>query len=202
MKICNRCKVPKEDDDFRVRISKDKKYSFLNNTCKQCDNELAHIYYNKHKDEVAFKNKNSERVRRYAQSNVENIKLRHKTSEYLKKHNQWAKKWYYKMKDVINAKAKTKRETPEYKAYVVAYRERRKDRIYKQEVVSKKRYHEKNRDAITDRYAINLLRTQGYGTVEEIENNPELIEIKRSEILLSRIKTVKLKKKNEFSRSG
>jgi len=68
------------------------------------------------------------------------------------------------------------------------YYQKNKEKIYSQENVCKKKYHEKNRDSVTDQYAANLLRTQGV-------RNPsnEQIEIKKVKCLISRVK----KKLNE-----
>lgn len=87
-----------------------------------------------------------------------------------------------------------KRKTPEYKAKMKEYRENNKQKIYQQEVITKKRYHEKNRDAVTDEYVIGRLIQQGY---KREECTPELIELKRVKILKKRLKNkiAKLKKK-------
>lgn len=53
---------------------------------------------------------------------------------------------------------------------------------------SKRKYGTLHKDKITNEYVIHLLRTQGYGTVEEITKNKELVELKKSEVLLSRLK--------------
>ncbi len=157
----------------------------LNPTCKKCDAEMASIYYHKHKNDPAFKQKNCIRAKQYAEKNIDQIKTRKATPEFKTKHAEHNLKSYHKVKDLISAKMKHKRQTPEYKAMMRDYRNRNKDKIFKQEKVTKLRYHEKNRDDITDAYVINLLRGQGI-----INPTAEQIEIKRAEILLLRIKKI------------
>jgi hypothetical protein len=67
-----------------------------------------------------------------------------------------------------------------------AYRKRNKDKIHNQEVVTKKRYHEKHRDNVTDEYVIRQLITQGVATRDSLRSHPELIEAKRIQILIKR----------------
>lgn len=168
MKICSRCHIEKEDYEFRVR--EDKRYTpvliYLNNTCKICDAELQR-----------------DRVRK-----------QRSTPDGKKRHNKWAKEFHKRHREEILKKMCERRKTPEYKAYMKEYRKKRKDIIYEQEVITKKRYHEKNRDNLTDRYAINLLRTQGYGASEEIEKDKEFIDLKKSQVLRKRIRLEILKK--------
>jgi len=152
-KVCTRCKNEKVAKAFRVRVKNGN--SYLNSTCKKCESELAMICHNKKKNDPEFKKKNAER----------------------------SKKYVIEHSDEVRAKRKTYRQTPAYKKMMKEYRQRNKHKIYLQEIVTKSRYHEKNRDPITDKYVINILRTQG------IRNpSPEVIEIKRSQILLARIK--------------
>jgi hypothetical protein len=197
MKLCNRCKITKQDSDFRQRLDKRDGRKYLNNECIQCDKERARIYYDKKKNDPVFKQKNRERAKRYVNSNPEEIRNRRKLPAYIKKHAEFAKKRYHKVKDEINAKQKIKRQTPEYKEYVKKYREKNKEKIAKQEAVTKKRYHEKHKTSVSDEYAIQQLVSQGYGTRAEVEGNKELIEIKKVQILTKRLKVaIANKKKN------
>jgi thermostable 8-oxoguanine DNA glycosylase len=82
------------------------------------------------------------------------------------------------------------RSTPEYKAKRAAYIAKNKNKIQEQEKITKSRYSEKNKNEVSDAYVINKLVQQGYGTKEEIMNNPELIGIKRVQILSRRIKNI------------
>ena len=150
MKKCNRCKVEKKDSDFRIRTSRYKEsvYEFLNNTCKQCDAELSGQYYHKNR-----------------------------TPEMLAKNASRVKKYNSENKDKIRIRQKKKRSTPEYKAYMKKYREKRKQVIYQQELITKKRYHEKNRNEISDKYAIRLLKQSGNTSPSQDD-----VEIKKIQI--------------------
>lgn len=187
MKVCRRCKIDKPDSEFRIRVEENCNY--LNATCINCDSLLAKQYYDKHKNDETFKQKNRDRAKAYCEKNIDKIKMRRASSEYLKKHAAWNLQSYYRGRDLINARQKVKRETDKYKKYVKEYRQRNKEKIHQQEIICKRRYHEKHRDNITDRYAFNLLRTQK--VVSKIESTPkELIEIKKTEVIISRIKQI------------
>jgi len=108
------------------------------------------------------------------------------TEEGKKKHNNWANQRYHRRRDEMVEKAKEYRNSEQGRQTRKAYIKKNKNKIYEQEVVCKKKYHEKNRDSISDRYALNLLKTQGYS---ESEITSELIEIKKAEILIHRLKT-------------
>lgn len=184
---CIRCKDDKPVEEFRIRTDKKKGLKYYNSNCIACDNEVAKEYYLKVKDNPEFKEKNRRRQKEYADKNIDQIKERRQTTEYRAKHLKWEKGRYKRKRDEINAKMKIKRQTPEYKAMMKAYRQRNKEKIHQQEVITKQRYHEKNKKPITDKYVSNLLRTQG------IKITPENIEIKRGQILISRIKDKVLK---------
>lgn len=187
MKFCSRCKINKEDSEFRIRKEKRRgDFSYLNNECKQCDKERAAIYYAKMKNDPDFKKKNRERARNYIVNNIEKIRIRKGTKDFLAKHAKWNKDSYNRMKDVVSAKMKVKRQTPEYKEMMRAYRARNKEKIFRQEVITKKRYHEKNRDGLTDQYIINQLNSQGIADKETLKNYPEIIEAKRVQLLIIR----------------
>lgn len=181
-KICTRCKVEKEKSQFRIRLGK-KKYWMMNATCMDCDAEISKAYYQRIKDNEDFKKKNRERQKIYAEKHPDQIRKLNNRPERKKKKAQIEMKRYKKMRDVICARQKIKRQTPEYKKMMKEYRENNKEKIYEQEVVTKKRYHEKNRDSITDKYCIHQLRQQG---ISEI--TPELIEWERGQILVARLK--------------
>lgn len=163
MKVCTRCHIEKEDADFRKRTQKRKGgvYKYLNSTCRKCDGELSAEYFWKHRSPELLA-KNAKKTRAY------NVKNRLE----------------------IKAKQAIKRQTKKYKEWVQEYRELNKEKILKQEHITKWRYHEKHRDELTDKYVIRLLRTNG-----ELNPTAERIEIKRVEILNKRIR-VEIKKKN------
>lgn len=181
-KYCTRCKEEKLKDEFRIRVDKSGSV-IINPTCRICDGVIAKEYYANRKDDPEFKKKNAERAREYATKNSDQIKKTRQSDLFKKEHSGWENKRYHRKRDEINAKAKVRRQTPAYKKMMKEYRQRNKKKIATQEEITKRRYHEKNKNSITDKYVKNLLRTQG-------NRNPtaEQIEIKRGEILLARIK--------------
>lgn len=183
-KVCTRCKIEKQKDEFRIGVKeKSGCQYFLSQYCRKCESELARIYYDKKKDDPEFKKKNSERTKLYAQKNVDEIRKRRKLPDFKKKHANRENKRYHRNKDWIADKMKKKRQTPEYKQNRKNYIEKNKEKIAKQEIITKRKYHEKNRDALTDVYIINLLRNQG-----TVNPTAEQIELKRAKILIKRIK--------------
>lgn len=168
MKVCSRCHIEKQDGEFRLRFDKKGKGSRQRKYLTNICKACESEISNQH----YFKNKDNPEF-----------------------HREWVQKsrdYYHKHKDEIKEKMKAKRQTPAYKEMMKVYREKRKDIIYQQEVVTKRRYHEKHRDKITDKYIIGLLRTAG---IEPQKITRELIEIKRSEVLLHRIKDKVLNRK-------
>lgn len=188
MKICGSCKVEKNDSEFRTR--KDgrpgRECTYLNNYCIECDKIRARIYYAQKKDDPEFKEKNRIRARQYQHANPDKIKSRKSTQEFKQKHAAQENARYYKMKDIVSAKMKIKRQTPEYKEMMRAYRCKNKEKIAKQELITKRRYHEKHRDKLTDEYIIRQLISQGVATRESLKIHPEIIEAKRIQLLIKR----------------
>lgn len=184
---CSKCKEIKTVDYFRIRTDKRIKKQYYNSNCRKCEGEIATEYYKKNKVKPEFKKKNVERVREYAKKNIDQIKSRRSTEEWRKKKAGWELDRYYRKRDEINEKQREKRKTPEYKEKMKAYRLKNKEKIQAQEVVTKKRYQDKHKTRLTDRYIVNLLRTQGYGTPEELFANKDLIGIKRTKVLIVRI---------------
>lgn len=156
MKVCSRCNIEKDDSEFRMRHDKRNGGSFyLNNTCKKCDAEITRLSYREWR----------------------------KTPEGKKINRERAKAYYKRERDKVKRKMKQKRQTPEYKAKNREYRNRNKEKIHGQEIITKKRYHEKNKKQITDKYVKQQLRQDG-----NYNPTPEEIEIKRSKIIIHRIK--------------
>ena len=169
-KICSRCKKPKSIKKcFRFRVDNRRKppLKYYNNVCRDCEREDSKRYYKKESSTEAGRKKiNASALKRY--------------------HERYRDKQLVEMKK--------KRGTSKYKKYIKSYRERNKEKIARQEEITKRRYHEKNRDKVTDKYCENLLRTQG---VRSEQITPEMIELKRSQVLLSRIKEKVNKLKNK-----
>jgi hypothetical protein len=159
-KVCSRCQSEKPKTDFRIRTDKrsEPAFTYLNNTCMKCD---ADIQRERHRRQRA-------------------------TAEGRQKHNDQAKTFHRRHREKVLSIGKQKRQTPEYKEKMRAYRKRNKDKIHNQEVVTKKRYHEKHRDNVTDEYVIRQLITQGVATRDSLRSHPELIEAKRIQILIKR----------------
>lgn len=162
MKVCSKCKCEKDDSEFRVRFSirKTKKYFYLNPTCKKCDSKIA----------------------------LDNYKKKINNPKYKLKILEQSRIRYHKHREVRIENARKYRITTSAKKNRKQYIEKNKDKIYQQEVLCKRRYHEKNRDEISDVYCISRLRQQNK------DITPENIEIKRVEILKKRIKIEILKK--------
>lgn len=177
-KVCTRCKENKPKTEFDPRICKG---SFiLRAHCKDCDKAYRKAAYDKKKDDPLFKEKNRIRTKEYVEKNIDAVKKRRNCPEFRKKKAGWENKRYHRIKDRVSARMKIKRQTPEYKQMMREYRTRNKHKIYSQEVITKRRYHEKNRDNTTDKYVKNLLRTQGLAIT------PEIVEAKRLQILIKR----------------
>lgn len=138
MKVCTHCKVNKSDSDFRKRREYRRRGGgplvYMNNTCRNCDSELANKYYFAHKDEPGFLDKWTKKSRDY----------------------------YQKHRDEIKEKMKVKRQTPEYKAMMKAYREKHKEKISSDSRKRNRVYVKKNTDAISPIYVERLKRTEKY----------------------------------------
>lgn len=113
----------------------------------------------------------------------ERSRIYRSTEEGRKKHNAHANKMYQKHRDKIKKKMKAYRDSKHGKAVRKAYIEKNKDKIFKQEQVTKLRYHEKNKNAITDKYATNLLKTQGATVIDK-----DAIAQKKKQVATHRIK--------------
>lgn len=170
MKTCKRCGIEQDDDQFKDKssVTNGKRYHYKIGVCRLCINAESSAYFRKQRT----------------------------TEDGRQKYNAKAREMHEKHRDKILIKQKEYRSTPEYKSKRKAYIEKNKEKIRQQGIECKRKYHEKNRDEITDKYVVNLLRTQGYGKPEDLIKNKELIEIKRSEIILSRIKAEIYEQKN------
>lgn len=162
MKFCSRCKIDKEDSDFRMRFEKrgigSKQSSYLNNTCRECDNEISNTHYFAYKDNAEWKEKWCQKSREY----------------------------YHKNKEAIKEKQKSKRQTPEYKKMVIEYRKKNKEKIYQQEKIVKKKYSNHHRDNLTDEYVTRRLCEHLKIPKDILKQEPELIEAKRAQLKLLR----------------
>lgn len=161
-KKCSHCNIIKPVSDFRIRIEKrtKKPKPYYNNTCRVCDAEIHREYINKKKQNPKWLKERNRKQR-----------------EYNKKNNVYKKCWQKLKND------------PEWKNKLKAWREKNKDRVKKKQKLRSLKHHTKIRDNITDAYVINRLMSQFKGlTREEILNNPEIMQIKRNEILIHRVK--------------
>lgn len=159
MKTCSRCKKRKKDSKFRMRKEKRRGgCSYLNNICKKCEGEVSNQNYFAHKDDPEWMEK-----------------WRQKSMEYSRAH-----------REQVNQRQKLKRATAAYKKMKLEYRKKNKEKIARQEVITKRRYHEKNRDGLTDKYIVARMGL----TIKDLplikETMPELLELKRAQIKLTR----------------
>lgn len=174
MKICSRCLVPLDDSCFRMRTEKRRNrtgepFKYLNNVCKECEKNLAKARHQQLKDVPEYKELNKERIKLYSINNS----------------------------DKIREQQKERRQTEKYKNNRKNYREKNREKILEQEKVCKRRYHEKNRDKLSNIYVTQrLIGKDKILDKETINENHDLIEVKRTQILLIRkIKTIQNAKK-------
>lgn len=160
MKTCSRCKGDLDDESFRIRIDKrsgDLKY--LNNTCRECDTDIAKERYQRLKGNQAFKDKNRQRVRQYNQNN----------------------------KALIKQRNSNRRSTKEYREYVKKYYQKNRDKILLQHRNVCSRLNEDARLKLKDSYIIGQLISKRKMKTATIKSDPDLIELKRIEILSHRL---------------
>lgn len=135
-------------------------------------------YYEKNRSKIIIK------AKEWRQKNLELTKIQ-------------KKKKYEENKQSILANKKEMRKSEAYKAYMKEYRKKNKTRISQQEKIKGREWTKKQVDIISDSYIITLLCNSKVGifkTHAEARKHPELIELKRSQILISRIKKqIKLK---------
>ena len=163
-KFCSRCKKNKSSDSFRMRHEKRKgDFYYLNNTCRQCDADIAKENYKKAKDIEEFKMLNRERANKYR---IENI-------------------------DVVKEKDQARRQQERHKENRRNYIQKNKKKIFAQEKVCKEKWHKKNRDELTDVYVGSRL-VQGTPLCRN-ELPPALIKLKRLQIICKRSLKIKTK---------
>jgi len=187
-KKCTKCRKIKLKEEFGIKFKQynDALYCSLNPSCNDCVAIDQRNRYNSKKNDADFKQKNSNRAKYYREVNIEKIKLRRTTPEFLKKHNKTEHKRYIKYRDIICAKNKIRRQTPEYKKMMLDYRNKNKEKIAAQEKVTKRRYHEKHRDNLTDTYIKNQLKSQRIADDDTIKMYPQILEAKRLQLLIIR----------------
>lgn len=172
MKVCSHCHLQKEDTEFRMRREFRRKGGgpllYLNNVCKSCDAVIANKYYSHHKDDPKFK-------------------------------DQWLKKsrdYYHLNKEKIKEKMKAKRQTPEYKAMMKAYREKNKEKIRTDSNRRNKKYLNKIKNDISDQYLKRLSLTAAYQVnsdrYKQKTNSYNLYEpsVLKQRIAINRIKNI------------
>lgn len=163
-KKCSRCQHIKSADCFRTRRDKrrGKECIYLNNTCKKCDCEITKERHQKLKDNPDYIELSRQRARQYHKVNA----------------------------DIIREKNQLKRQTKRYKENRKKYIQKNKEKISQQERITKRRYHEKNRDELTDEYVGAKIVNKT--PLKRNEIPPAFIKIKRLEIICIRtLKTIK-----------
>jgi hypothetical protein len=139
---------------------------------KESKKKTDRKYYLKNKEKI------TKQAKEYCKNNASKIKARKAA-------------YYNKNKSEINEKKKLQRQSATYKEYVRNYRKKNIDKIRKQSKITGARYAKKQVDMVSDAYAITLLTNKNVGifkTHKEAKAHPELIEQKKVQILLSRIK--------------
>ena len=154
---CKRCKVEKEKTEKNFRIRKGKEVTmYMRGICKDCEEKDNHIYRLNIADSVR-----------------ESLKIT-------------AKKWRLSNREALNEYQKTKRNKPHFKEKRRAYIKKNKEKIHKQEKVTKRRYAEKHRDQITDQYCITRLIQKSDLSKADVQSRPDLIAFYRAKLLLER----------------
>lgn len=182
IKICSRCGFEKISTDY----GKDKTLkSGLRSYCKKCACEMRKdwIIKNKHKEKEYNKKYRHKTIEKYNEQQL----IKQKSNKCLKCGcsligRQLLAKYCKDCKSEI--KKEWKRES--YKRNIdtlIKYNSENRDLINKKNAI---REFER-RENLTDRYITKLLREKSGFTVDQLKNNPELIEIKRLIIKTKRL---------------
>jgi hypothetical protein len=172
LKTCTLCGLEKPLSEYRVRVKvkNGKEYPYANPTCRICDSILAKEYRLTVKDTVEFKEKVKFRTKAYVEAN----------------------------RDKVLKRLKEKRETEKGKRYRKEYDKANKERIKQLSKIRNAKYNKKHIDKVTDTYAIAQIQSKVKGlTRDAIRENSELIEQKKTEIVLRRLKKKIKKLSNE-----
>lgn len=154
--ICKKCTTDRPLDRFRMRTKRG--YSWRQGTCMNCEAEAQLKRHNNKKDIPEYKEVNRDRTKRYRLDNI----------------------------DVVREKDLIRKQTDHYKEYRKKYIAKNKEKIFKQEQISKRRYNEKNRDALSDIYVARKIIGKSTG-IASGEIPIALIKIKRLQLLGKRI---------------
>lgn len=159
MKACKSCQLNLNESVFRKKLDKrDGKY-YLSSNCIKCESELARIYHNKRKDDPIFKEKNRQRTKNWS---IENY-------EYIQEYNKY------------------RRSIPENKERRKEYNEANRDIIRLHSNKCNDKYIKKQRNSITDQYAIIQICHPRNGITRDMVTK-EMIELKKIDIVIDRIK--------------
>ena len=163
-KYCKYCDSAKNHSEFRIRVEKrtNPHFKYRINKCKECEIEYRQEWYSRKKKDKDWMKKNAERVKVY-----------NKQSGYSKK--RWQKN----------------KNNPEWKRLLKQWRLDNQNIVKENQKKRGKKYHEKNRDSVSDAYCISCLKNQFPElTTEEILKDTRLIELKRAEILNFRLNKI------------
>lgn len=158
-KVCKDCNQEKFIQDFSIN----KTYtSGVTNSCKKCLTKKATEYYQKNKS------KRNKYRREYAKKNKDKELIwredgREKKNEYMKEYSK----------------------RPEVVERVKKYSKNYNKKNYPKHLITTKALKTKYRENLSNTYLLDKLRRNGFKT-EEI--TPELLKIKKAEILITRIK--------------
>jgi hypothetical protein len=182
MKTCSKCKCEKYLTEF---VKKSSCKDGLRSYCKNCNYQMQKDWRSKNKDKVKQYNQRSWPK---VASKQKAIQLQKQIENKCVKCNciligrQLLSRYCFNCKKEI--KKEWRRES--YKRCIDTYKQYYE--FNKIEIRNKTRLLEANRRAnVTDRYASKLLREKNGFTVEQLKNNPLLIEVKKLIIKTKRI---------------
>ncbi len=156
MKTCTKCGDPKPDDRFRTRTKG--KYTWIFGKCMDCEAKEQRARNEIKKQDTKQKQIWRERAKAYRNKNKE---------EY-------------------NAKQREKKKDPKHKEYMRKYRKENAEKIAADHKIVARRFHEHNRDNLTDTYITNKLTNDKKHPFPKHLITPEMIEVKRLQIQILR----------------
>lgn len=184
VKKCAKCDVEKPISEFNFRHSRGQKVP--RSRCRNCESVDRREKY------LSDPDKYRQISRVYRAHNPE--KVRHSRREWAlrfpDKVSALKKRYWEKNRDVVIARRKATRDPVKYRAAIKRWEENNKDKVR----LSSLRWAKKQSDTLSDTYIICALRSC------KITNpSPELIELKREQLMLYRMTKELFKALNEVS---
>lgn len=170
-KVCSRCKEEKALTEFRVKKGR----------CKLCEKITLKIYRENNRDKVREKNKKYCELNKEKRNKQRSDRRKENPEKYLAKEREWRLSNSVR----INKQRRDKRSLNKEK--INEYRRNHRTHNIEKYKEKQKEY----RDNLCDSYVRNRL------CLKEDQATPELIELKRTQILISRaMKEIKNATKN------